>query len=175
MYHNQQPREGATNVWLTPSWLIDVIGPFDLDPCAADPRPFDIAPLNFTQADDGLTLPWDHDDGHRPFVFCNPPYGPHTGKWLDRMAAHDHGIALVFARTETRAIQQALRHAKAVFFFNKRITFLQGEPPFDPGYVNSGAPSCLLGFGPTAFSRLTRRRLTKYGLTFVQLPPLGAA
>lgn len=173
MYHNEQSHEGATNVWLTPGWVIDLIRPFELDPCAADPRPFDIAPFNFTEAEDGLTRSWDDETGHRPFVFCNPPYGPHTGKWLDRMADHDHGIALVFARTETRAMQAALRAAKAVFFFSKRITFLQGTPPFDPGPTSGGAPSCLLAYGPEAFSRISRPRLAKYGQTFVRLPPIG--
>lgn len=172
MYHNEQSYEGATNVWLTPPWLIDVIGPFELDPCAAMPRPFDLAEQNFTQFEDGLALPWDRDDGHHPFVFCNPPYGPHTGKWLERMAKHDHGIALVFARTETKAMQDALRHAKAVFFFNKRITFLRGNPPFNAGHTSGGAPSCLLAYGPEAFARISRPKLAKYGQVFVRLPPL---
>ena len=148
MYHNEKQSEGETTIWLTPRWLIDLIGPFELDPCAADPRPFDIAPLNFTHFEDGLSLPWERDDGHHPFVFCNPPYGtPHTGPWLERMMGHDHGIALVFARTETRPMQQALRRAKAVFFFNKRITFLKGDPPHDPGRTSGGAPSCCWPLG----------------------------
>lgn len=172
MYHNELSYEGLTNVWLTPRWVIDLIGPFELDPCAADPRPFDIAPLNFTEAEDGLSLPWDRDDGHHPFVFCNPPYGPHTGKWLDRMATHDHGIALTFARTETKAMQRALAAAKAVFFFNKRITFLQGAPPHDPGPTSGGAPSCLLAYGPDAFARLMRFKLAPHGHIFVRVPPL---
>lgn len=173
MYHNEKQSEGETTIWLTPRWLIDLIGPFELDPCAADPRPFDIAPLNFTHFEDGLSLPWERDDGHHPFVFCNPPYGtPHTGPWLERMMGHDHGIALVFARTETRPMQQALRRAKAVFFFNKRITFLQGDPPHDPGRTSGGAPSMLLAFGPTAFARITGKKMAPYGQAFVRLPLL---
>ena len=33
----------------------------------------------------------------------NPPYGPPPviGPWMRRMAAHGHGTALIFARTET--------------------------------------------------------------------------
>jgi hypothetical protein len=33
---HEKPYEGATNVWLTPKDMIDDLGPFDLDPCAAD-------------------------------------------------------------------------------------------------------------------------------------------
>ncbi len=51
---HEKPFEGATNVWLTPRDIIDGLGPFDLDPCAADPRPFDIAATNYTEAQDGL-------------------------------------------------------------------------------------------------------------------------
>ena len=172
MYHNELQYEGLTNVWLTPRWLIDAIGPFELDPCAADPRPFDIAPRNITQAQNGLDTAWEDGEGHKPFVFCNPPYGPNTGLWLARMAEHDHGIALVFARTETKAMQRALRDCDAVFFFNKRITFLRGEPPHEQGPTSGGAPSCLLAYGPEAYGRLVRSPLARHGQTFIRLPHL---
>jgi hypothetical protein len=58
--------EITTDSWITPKWLIDRLGPFDLDPCA-----------------------------------CSP-YGKLATAWLDRLAAHGNGIALVFARTETK-------------------------------------------------------------------------
>jgi len=32
----------------------------------------------------------------------NPPYGNRTKQWMKKMAEHDNGIALIFARTETR-------------------------------------------------------------------------
>jgi hypothetical protein len=151
MYHNEAQYEGKTNVWLTPKDLLDALGAFDLDPCAADPRPFDIGTkLNFTQADDGLAQEWPQDH----FAFCNPPYGPHTGAWLDRMAQHNYGIALTFARTETRAMQRALRRCSAVFFPDKRVTFLTGKPPHLPGRTSGGAPSMLLAFGHMAALRL---------------------
>jgi hypothetical protein len=169
LYHNELANEGLTNVWLTPRWLIDLIGPFGLDPCAADPRPFDIAPLNFTEFEDGLSLPWERDNGHNPFVFCNPPYGPHVGKWMDRMIAHDHGIMLTFARTETKAMQLGLRKSKGVFFFNRRINFLTGYPPHEPGHINAGAPSCLLAFGPLALFNITRPKLQTHGMAFIRL------
>ncbi len=37
----------ATDTWLTPKFIIDALGPFDLDPCACpNPRPFDCALVN---------------------------------------------------------------------------------------------------------------------------------
>jgi hypothetical protein len=145
---HERPNEGVTNVWLTPRYLIDALGPFDLDPCASDPRPFDCATRNLTVADNGLRTPWDG------FVRMNPPYGPYVGAWLDRLVAYGNGIALVFARTETRPMQRALLACDLVKFVEKRITFtdVRGVPASN----NSTAPSMLLAFGPIAAERVSR-------------------
>ncbi|HVI40922.1 MAG TPA: DNA N-6-adenine-methyltransferase, partial [Anaerovoracaceae bacterium] len=89
--------KGATNVWLTPKWLLDELGEFDLDPCAApNPRPFPTAKKMITEADEcGLKASW------HGRVWLNPPYGKQIGPWLEKLKSHGDGIALVFARTET--------------------------------------------------------------------------
>lgn len=96
---HERPYEGATNVWLTPRWVIEALGPFDLDPCAATVRVFDCASRNITEAEDGLRADW------MGFVWMNPPYGPHLGKWFAKIIEHRNGIALTFARCETAALQ----------------------------------------------------------------------
>jgi len=154
MAGHEKPIEGATNVWLTPKWIIDALGPFDLDPCAApEPRPFEIAPWTICPPDDGLKTAWMFGT-HRAFAFVNPPYGRQTGAWLDKLAKHNYGIALVFARTETPYMQRALRAAAARCFMAKRVTFLR--PDGTPGPGNSGAPSMLLAFGDEASFRLRK-------------------
>jgi hypothetical protein len=40
---------GKSQSWITPKHIIDALGPFDLDPCASDPRPWDCAGDNWTQ------------------------------------------------------------------------------------------------------------------------------
>jgi hypothetical protein len=70
------PNEGKTNDWITPKRIIDVLGVFDLDPCVSLTQPWPTALKGYTVNDDGLKSPW---FGR---VYCNPPYGPHTGKWL---------------------------------------------------------------------------------------------
>lgn len=147
---------------------MDELGPFDLDPCAADPRPFDCATVNYTEADDGLSKPW------RGFVWCNPPYGPWVGTWLERMRQHAHGIALVFARTETKAMQAALHAADAVFFLAGRLKFLRGKPPFDSDN-NAGAPSMLLGYGTTARVKLLNFNSKRDGMLYLCDAALKAA
>jgi len=124
--------------WLTPPELLSALGPFDLDPCAPVSRPWDMAARHYTVNDDGLSLPW------QGRVWLNPPYGKETFKWLERLAEHKQGIALIFARTETQGFHaQIWDKAKSVFFFKGRLRFhyvdgKQGN--------TANAPSCLISY-----------------------------
>lgn len=83
---------------------------------------------------------------YKPRVWCNPPYGSETGKWLKRLVDHGDGIALIFARTETRMFfDHAWNYADAVFFFEGRLHFhhVDGRR----AAANAGAPSCLVAYG----------------------------
>ena len=131
----------ASHVWLTPPGIISRLGEFDLDPCAApDPRPWDTALHHITLPDDGLAADW------HGRVWCNPPFGKHASAWLERMAAHGNGIALVFARTETRMFQQHVwPRAHAVLFVAGRPHFHLPDGTRAQG--NSGGPICLIAYG----------------------------
>lgn len=109
--------------WLTPPEIIKALGLFDLDPCAPIVRPWDMAEHHYTIQDDGLSQIW------HGRVWLNPPYGRETFKWLERLATHEEGgIALIFARTETRGFhEQIWGKAHSVFFFRGRISFLLCE------------------------------------------------
>ncbi len=139
----------TTDSWITPKPILDRLGPFDLDPCASTPQPWRTAAVMFTEADNGLLMPW------TGFVWCNPPYGRLLGVWLEKMSMHNNGIALVFARTDTRAFQ---RHvwpvASMLLFIAGRITFFQPDGSSAPLGHNSGGPSVLIGYGPEARRRL---------------------
>lgn len=124
--------------WLTPPHIIKALGPFDLDPCAPVKRPWEMARHHYTVADDGLAKPW---EGR---VWCNPPYGRETFRWLDKLARHKMGLALIFARTETIGFHETIwRRAHSVFFFQGRLKFhfVTGE---QGGPAN--APSCLVSY-----------------------------
>ena len=144
-WSHETPQQGQTNVWLTPQYIISALGPFHLDPCAATVRPFDIAEVNYTVEDDGLSKPWNG------FVFMNPPYGRETATWMDRLIEHNNGIALVFVRPDTAWSQRALQACSGALFLAGRIKFMQpdGTQPGTPG-----APSMLLSFGELGLSRL---------------------
>lgn len=126
--------------WLTPPDVLRALGPFDLDPCAPVARPWPMAAAHYTLHDDGLRQPW------QGRVWCNPPYGRETGAWLERLATHGDGIALIFARTETEMFHAWVwERADAVLFLRGRLHFhhVDGRR----ADANGGAPSCLVAYG----------------------------
>jgi hypothetical protein len=139
---------GETNDWLTPQWVLDAIGPFDLDPCASEAFPSRVAPRFYTWRDNGLAQDWGD-----AFCFVNPPYSNHVGKWLTKLAEHGNGIALVFARTETKAMNANLARATSILFPEGRFTFLRASGGRTPG--NAGSPSLLAAYGEIAAARLS--------------------
>jgi len=137
MSHIERPHEGETNDWWTPRELVEALGEFDLDPCAGVGQ-VPLAKNVYTLPQDGLLSPW---EGR---VFCNPPYGPHVGKWAEQMATHCNGVLLIFARVETRAWRIIWQTADAILFPFKRITF---QKP-DGSKAKSGtAPSAFCAYG----------------------------
>lgn len=132
--------EGGTNTWFTPREILSPLGTFDLDPCSQTFRPFDTAIRHVCEDEGkcGLSTEW---EGR---VWLNPPYGKTIKKWLDKLAAHGNGVALVFARVETTWAQEALERADAVNFLRGRISFIRADGGESS---NAGMGSMLLAFG----------------------------
>ena len=148
------PNRGEKDEWLTPPAIIETLGPFDLDPCSPVERPWPMAKRHLTIEDDGLTSEWGRDE----FVWCNPPYGPQTWQWLDKLNHHHGGgIALIFARTETAGFFRSVwREALGLYFLEGRLFFhhVDGRRAAH----NSGAPSVLVAYGEAGYERLSDRR-----------------
>lgn len=128
--------------WLTPPYIIKALGQFDLDPCSPSPnkRPWNTAKKHFSLEDNGLHQKW---SGR---VWLNPPYGNQTHRWMNKLKNHNNGIALIFARTETKTFHDHIwNNATAIFFFKGRIKFytVNGKPDKAP----AGAPSCIIAYG----------------------------
>jgi hypothetical protein len=140
---SHQKTVGDSQTYITPKWIIDALGPFDLDPCAADPRPWDCAARNYTEADalSGLDRKW---TGR---IWLNPPFDRfQVGQWIEKLSLHpDGGIALLHARTETEWFRPIWQRAGAVRFLFGRITFC--KPDGSEHAANSGAPAVLCAFG----------------------------
>lgn len=141
-----------SHVWLTPPFVLKALGEFDLDPCAGPhPRPWPTAKTHWTHEDGSLLRPW---FGR---VWLNPPYGPKQsiGPWMQRMAEHNHGTALIFARTETETFFEAVwEKASALFFFRGRLHFHRHNGALGGG--NAGAPSVLVAYGDSDADQLKR-------------------
>lgn len=137
-HHSACPQ---TDEWLTPPDLLSVLGRFDLDPCAALNQPWRTATSHLTVNEDGLTAPW------AGRVWLNPPYSE-ADAWLERLADHNHGTALVFARTETRWRQTHVwPKAAAVLFLAGRLTFFRPDGTKSAQGHNAGGPSALIAYG----------------------------
>lgn len=147
-FGHEKPGEGQTNDWITPKWVFDKLGEFDLDPCESNNQPWTSAKRGYRlcRGEDGLALEWDAES-----VYCNPPYGPHVTHWIDKAIWHGNTTMLIFARVETKAWWKIWTGAHGILFPNKRISFFQpdGKP------AKSGtAPSAFVAFGTEAAERL---------------------
>lgn len=146
----QQNPQASIDEWYTPRWIIDTLGPFDLDPCAptVNVRPFEIAPTCYTKDDDGLTHEWFGT------VFMNPPYSRALlSSFCEKMAEHGNGIALLINRQDNLLWQEVIfPTATSMIFMRNRVKFLRLD-----GYV--GSPffgSCLVAWGRECDCRLRK-------------------
>lgn len=137
MSHIERPYEGETNDWWTPPEIVQSLGHFDLDPCAGIGQT-PLADKIIAPPMDGLLEEW------QGRVWCNPPYGPHVGRWARKMAEHCNGILLIFARVETKAWREIWSTADAILFPFRRITF---HKPDGTSAKSGTAPSAFCAYG----------------------------
>lgn len=154
-------KENNKDEWLTPKYITDFFNA-DLDPCSPmGRRPWDTALKHIGLPIDGLEYNWGND-----FVWCNPPYGKETFKWLSKCASHGNAVALIFARTETKGFHEEIwKKATSIFFFKGRLKFCHVDGTVGD---SAGAPSCLVAYGDYADEKLKRFSL-KYSGKYIKL------
>ncbi|WP_304064042.1 DNA N-6-adenine-methyltransferase [Pedobacter glucosidilyticus] len=143
--------EQTTVEWLTPPSLVKMLGEFDLDPCSPENPPFTHAKVNYTIKSNGLEKIW---FGR---VYMNPPYGKGMEKWLEKLKIHGNGIALIFARTETKTFFKHIwDDADALLFVKGRIKFfnLEGKQVGTPG-----SPSVFIAYGSNNVEALKNSKI----------------
>ena len=121
----------TTNEWYTPPEIINSLGRFDLDPAAPEETWY-TAEKCYTKKQDGLRQEW---FGR---VWLNPPYSnPDIREFMEKMAEHGNGIALVFNRCDSAWIHSfVFEKADAMLFLRKRIKF------YRPDGTQGGSPGC---------------------------------
>ena len=161
----QKNRYVSSDEWYTPQWMIEKLGPFELDPCSPAERPYDTALQHFTKADDGLSKDWGH-----AFVWLNPPYSRQLLKaFVEKLAAHNNGIALLINRQDNLLFQEVIfPKALSMIFLRHRIKFIS------PDCRTSNPPTghCLVAFGELADQRLRDCRIEG---KYVRLNPLPSS
>lgn len=139
-----------TKEWYTPRHIFESLGlEFDLDPCSPGQTIVPWVPVqtHYTYLDNGLNKEW--------FGNCwvNPPYGTDTPKWMRKLAVYGNGIALVFARCDTRWFHEFAPLADAICLIEGRIQFVPAEKAneYTSGLYKPkggcGAGSMLLAYG----------------------------
>lgn len=137
---SHQSARPKSTTWLTPPEWIKKLGPFDLDPCCPPNMPWKTARCMVSPPVDGLPLPW---SGR---VWLNPPFGNQAWAWVEKLAQHGNGIALIPARTETKGFYWS------VWYMADAVCFVKGRPHFHHvdgtrAAANSGAPIALAAYG----------------------------
>jgi phage N-6-adenine-methyltransferase len=137
----------TSETWTTPKELLEplytIFGTFDLDPCSptSNGRTAPVkAKVYYTEADDGLSLPWFGT------VFMNPPYNRCLSRWTAKAKAEaekgrtDMVVALLPARPDTAYWHRDIARSASVLFLRGRLKF---------GEANQVAPfpSCLVIWG----------------------------
>lgn len=136
----QIDKRDTTDVWLTPPSLIDSLGEFDLDPCCPNNLPWKTAKSFYSleNGQNGLELPW---NGR---IWLNPPYSNWV-PFLKKLKEHNNGIALIFARVETKGFfDHVWAGAHSIFFLKRRVKFVKSD--LSKG-GSSTAPSVLIAYG----------------------------
>jgi hypothetical protein len=167
---SHESSKNKTVEWYTPRYIFDALGVnFDLDPCSPGK---DITPwvpakecYSLNSGQDGLMLPWKGN------VWMNPPYGKHTPVWLERLAIHGNGIALLFSRTDAVWFHKFVAMADAICFVKGRVCFIHernaeiyASGNYKPNMAERpGAGSMLIAYGKENANALHRSGL---GLTF---------
>lgn len=145
------------DTWLTPRYVLDQLGEFDLDPCAAAACPDWVCKWSFTKADNGLVHPW---CGR---VFCNPPFSE-TQRWIEKCAAHGNGVSLVPASVESRVWRKFVwPKASAVLLLHGRMRFCNPD-----GSTTTGRPLrsiAIIAWTPADAEVLSRSALAGILLT----------
>ena len=136
-----ESQKAASVEWYTPPEIFETLGvEFDLDVCAPKGGlPWIPAKTSFSIEDEGLSQKWTGN------VWCNPPYGKETTKWLDKMSNHSNGIALVFARTDCKWFHKYAATSDAINFLEGRIKFVDGNGK--TGNRGAGCGSILIAWG----------------------------
>lgn len=130
----------SSDEYYTPKHIIEALGHFDLDPATPSNPKWRTADIMYTKEDDGLSKEW---FGR---VFLNPPYSrPLVGQFMEKMASHGNGIALVVPKLGSKMFRDVIfPSCSAIYILSERIKF------YNENWEQQRSPICqsmLIAFG----------------------------
>lgn len=131
--------EVSSDDWYTPPYIFEALSmTFNLDPCAPPGGvPWIPALHSYSIEDDGLSQEW------HGRVWLNPPYSK-PWPWVERLAQHGNGVALIPADTANKGFQRWATTADAHCFLRDRVTFVRMG---NDNKTSARFPSVLCGWG----------------------------
>ena len=104
-------------------------------------------PAYYTPETDGLNSPWNLAGGGA--VWCNPPYGRETGKWVRKAYEESRSgttvVLLIPARTDTAYFHDYIYGKAEIRFVRGRLHFTDEE---GNAYAPAPFPSMLVIYNP---------------------------
>ena len=155
---------GKSVEWITPRYILDPLGNFDLDPCTPKEMPWDTARKRHTIKENGLAERW---FGR---VWLNPPFDRRfVGGWMRRMAEHNNGIMLVPAAMETRNWKENVWGCCCgVLILDTRPHFC--HPDGSASRANCGQTIALVAYGDYNWEKLLHSGL---GVALQEVSPVS--
>ncbi len=149
----------SSDEYYTPKHIIEALGHFDLDPATPENPRWSTADVMYTKEDDGLKQEW---FGR---VFLNPPYSrPLVNQFIEKMAAHGDGIALIVPKLGTKMFRDIIYPScSAIYILSERIKF------YDENWVQQKSPICQSML--VAFGEENKKAILNSGLKGLMLVP----
>lgn len=130
---------------LTPQYITDALGPFDLDPCAGENTKIGKVNLFYSRGENGLISEW------KGFVWCNPPFSQKE-IWAKKMIDHNNGILILPERGSAPWFGPLAEKCGCYFVMGKKINF-------EGGNSSNNLGSILFPFGSDAIKRIKESNL----------------
>ena len=149
----------SSDEYYTPKHIVEALGHFDLDPATPENPRWRTADMMYTKEDDGLKQEW---FGR---VFLNPPYSrPLVNQFMEKMAAHGNGIALIVPKLGTKMFRDIIYPScSAIYILSERIKF------YDENWVQQKSPICQSML--VAFGEDNKKAILNSGLKGLMLVP----
>lgn len=140
------PTERSTDDWRTPREFFEKLREeFNFSVDAAASAQNAMLPRYWTREIDGLAQDWVGAGS----VWCNPPYGRETTRWVEKAYRSAQAgavvVVLIFARTDTKWWHHYAMRASEIRFVRGRLHF---EKPDGTRGAPAPVPSAVLIFRP---------------------------